>query len=257
MEKSLLNILTERVNRGENAILATVLEVGESSPARSGSIMAIFEDGETIGTVGGGSIEYSVIREAKKLIESGESKVLEFNLGQDKLNTDMYCGGEAKVFLKSFIQRDKFIIIGSGHVANEIYRLAENLKYHIHVLDYREELCKTERFPNAELHIGDLKTELDSIDIDKDTYIVIAGPNHKYDQEALSYVLNSDAKYIGMLGSKKKFASIRENLIDEGFSNSKIDRVHCPIGIDVGSSLPAELAIGVMAEISIVKNTKM
>lgn len=254
MEKAILDELSSRLKAGEGAVLATVIEVGDSTPGRVGSMMAVFEDGSTVGTVGGGSIEYRTIAESIKAIQHGESKVLEFNLEEEVSGLEVYCGGKSKIFLKAFNEKPKLLIVGAGHVAHSVYRVAKNLSYDIHIFDSREELCNKERFGQANLKLGGVVKNLKAFSIDENTYIVIAGPNHREDEESLEAVIKSSARYIGMLGSRKKVDLIKANLMSRGIEKESLNRLRSPIGIDVGSSEPSELAVGIMAEISIVKN---
>lgn len=254
VESVILEKLTRSLEKGQKAILATVIEVGDSTPGRVGSMMAIFEDGSTVGTVGGGSIEYNTISQALNLMTEEKSKLIEFNLEEDTKNSQVYCGGKSKIFLKAFKLRPKLVIVGAGHVAYEVYNVAKNLNYDIHIFDSREELCNKNRFSEASIKVGDVVKNLSEFDLDKNSYIVIAGPNHKEDERALEVLIKRASNYIGMLGSKKKVRAIKENLLSRGISKEHLDKLIAPIGIDVGSSEPSELAVGIMAEISIFKN---
>lgn len=245
MEQNIFKQLSERVENGEKAALAMVTAVGGSTPGKPGIMMAVFEDGSTIGTVGGGKIEFDTIAKARECMASGESKSYHFELEEQK--TD--------IFIRAFNPKPKLVIVGAGHVAYELYKVAGTQNFEIHIVDNRDELCNKERFPEAQIHRGDILGSLRRYNIDENTYIVIAGPNHEIDEFALEAVLGREANYIGMLGSKKKFEKITEHVLERGGKLEQLEAVHTPVGINIGSNIPAELAIAIMAQIIIVKNS--
>jgi xanthine dehydrogenase accessory factor len=255
IEENLFKKLGERVQRGEKAALAIVTETGGSTPGKPGIMMAVFENGETIGTVGGGRIELEATGRALECIESGESRSFKFELeGTDK-SSGMFCGGSSTIFIRSFNPKPKLVIVGAGHVSLSLSKVAATQSFEVHIVDNREELCNRERFPEAEkLHLGDIAETLKSLEIGTETYIVIAGPNHELDEKSLESVLSRGARYIGMLGSKKKVEKIREHILERGGLKEDLDQVYTPIGIDIGSNIPSEIAVGIMAEIIMVKN---
>lgn len=256
IEEDLFKKLGERVQKGEKAALAIVTEVDGSTPGRPGIMMAVFENRETIGTVGGGHIELEATEKALECIRKGESGSFKFELENSEKSSGMFCGGSSTIFIRSFNPRPKLVIVGAGHVSHELSKVAGTQSFDIHIVDNRDELCNRERFPNVEgLYLGDTIQTLMELDIDEETYIVIAGPNHESDEKSLEAVILSGARYIGMLGSKKKIEKIREHIIGRGGKEEELDKVYTPIGIDIGSNIPSELAIGIMAEIIRVKNS--
>lgn len=256
MEENLFKKLGERVQRGEKAALAIVTDVGGSTPGKPGIMMAVFERGDTVGTVGGGQIELEAIQKAVECMKSGESRSFNFKLENKEVDSGMFCGGESTIFIRSFVPKPELVVVGAGHVAYELSRVAATQSFELDIVDGREELCNRERFPDARsLHLGDAVEILKEMDISANTYVVIAGPNHISDEKSLEAVLGRGAGYIGMLGSKRKMDKIVEHILERGGSKAELDKVHTPIGIDVGSNIPSELAVGIMAEILRVKNT--
>lgn len=256
MEENLFRKLGERVQSGERAALAIVTEVGGSTPGKPGIMMAVFENGDTYGTVGGGAIELEATRKALECIESGESRSFTFELKNRESEFGMHCEGSSKIFIRSFVPKPRLIIVGAGHVSHELSKVALTQAFEVDIVDSRQELCNSERFTAARnLYLGDTVKSLREMEIDSNTYIVIAGPNHDSDEKSLEAVLGRGARYVGMLGSKKKMEKIKEHLLERGGKLEQIESVYTPIGIDVGSNNPAELAIGIMAEILRVKNT--
>ncbi len=150
--------------------------------------------------------------------------------------------------------RDRLIIAGSGKVALNIYKIASLLDYNISVIDNRAETLTRERFPQAcELLLGDIVELLESYEITETTSIVLVTNNHEFDQPALQAVIESPARYIGVMGNKRKVTTYFNNLKIMGISDELIGRVHLPIGLDIGGQLAAEIALAAVAEIQAVK----
>jgi len=146
---------------------------------------------------------------------------------------------------------------GPGHIAEKLCKIAHVLGYAITVLDHRRDRLNAKLLPHVENFVqGDIKENLRNIHIDSSTYIVIATHGHKFDQDALEAALGRGAKYIGMIGSKNKIETCFNNLINKGFKEEDLSRVHTPIGLDLGGEAPEEIALAIMAEIQAVKYGK-
>lgn len=252
MEHEILRTLTEKVDLGKKVALITLIRRSGTSPSVPGMIMAVLED-ETFGTIGGGALEYQAVLKARECLKKGEGSVEYFENtkctdGREKV------GSSAEVYIKIFKPRNKLLIVGCGHVGTNIYNVAKTQKFRIVLFDDREQMCNEERFPDAEIVFGNVPENLKNYDIDRDTYIVVSRHSHDADEEALETVLGRNAGYIGMLGSRKKIQKISSNLVEKGISEEEIKKVYAPIGIDVGTNSPDELAVGVIAQILMVKN---
>lgn len=243
----------EEIEQGKELAIATITRVQGSTPRREGAIMAILEDGRIHGTIGGGSLEKRIIELSIEAIKEGESYSI--NIPLHESGVDMICGGEVDVFIDVYKNKSKLLIIGGGHVGHAIYNFANLLDFNIVIFDDREEFVNNERFPQAhELICGYIKEKLESYPIDDNTYIVIVSRGHAYDEEALEVVVNSNAKYIGVMGSKKKVISMRENLMKKGISEEKLNKVYAPIGIKISSGNPEDIAFSILSEIQLVRN---
>ena len=245
MEIISLKKVIEQVEKNKKVALVTVIEESGVSPAKQGLTMAVLEDKSTFGTVGGGGVEYEIAKIASDQLEKGES-----------IN---YCyqGENAKVnvFIKIFNTRDKLLIVGGGHVGYELYKVAKTQKFYTVVFDERKEFANRERFPKAdEIHLGDMGENLESYNIDEKCYIVACGPSHTHDEMTIRKCIDRGAKYLGMLGSRRKIKTIRENLINEGVSEESLDQIYAPIGINTGGDSVNEIAFGIFGEILAVKN---
>ena len=149
---------------------------------------------------------------------------------------------------------DRLLIVGSGNVAWYIYRIAEVVGYETTLIDNMPETLTRERFPTArEILLGDILELLDSYEITGETSIVLASHKHKFDKQALVRVINSPARYIGVLGNRHKVTDYFNQLISMGVSEERISRVHVPVGLDLGGQRAAEIALAAVAEIQAVK----
>ena len=155
----------------------------------------------------------------------------------------------------SIKENQKLLIVGGGHVGYSIYQFAGLLNFDIVIFEDREEFLSAERFSLAhELVLGNIKEKLQQYPIDRDTYIVIVTRGHAYDEEALEAVVNSDARYIGAMGSKKKVMTMMRNLKEKGISEENLNRVYAPIGIKISDGSPEAIALSILSEIQLVRN---
>lgn len=244
--KELLN----RVEREEPVALVTVIETSGSAPGKPGFKMLVDSDGATLGTVGGGLVEATAIRDALTAIREKKSRVCSYKLDQEQAGgLGMLCGGEASVFIDVIGAPETLLIAGAGHVAQPLAAMGEMLGFKVLVLDDREDFCNEERFPAAKCLVGDIGELLSNLQITRNTYVVIVTRGHAYDQTALEETINSDATYIGMIGSRKKVQAVFDNLMQQGVAEEKIKRVYAPIGMDIGAKTVEEISISILSEV--------
>ena len=258
MEGKILKAVSSAVERGIETAVVTVLEVKGSSPGKEGAMMAVFSDGSILGTVGGGALEYEFIKEALKAIKENKSFEKSFEL-TEKGSLHMKCGGFVRAYIKVFAKREKLLIMGGGHLGAELYTLGKFLNKYVVVFDDREEFANRERFPEAdEIIFGKMEETVKNYSVDENSYIIIVTRGHENDKECLKAILDKKVspKYIGMVGSRGKVLSTYKELLDEGYSKEELKKIYSPIGLDISSSEPKEIALGIMAEITAVKNQK-
>lgn len=258
MEGKILKAVSSAVEKGIETAVVTVLEVKGSSPGKEGSMMAVFSDGSILGTVGGGALEYEFIQEALKAIKENKSCEKSFEL-TEKGSLHMKCGGFVRAYIKVFAKREKLLIMGGGHLGAELYTLGKFLNKYVVVFDDREEFANKERFPEAdEIIFGKMEETVKNYSVDENSYIIIVTRGHENDKECLKAILDKKVspKYIGMVGSRGKVLSTYKELLDEGYSKEELKKIYSPIGLDISSSEPKEIALGIMAEITAVKNQK-
>lgn len=254
MEEKILLKIYESLNRGESVAMAVVNQEIGSAPRRKGSIMAIWQDGRILGSIGGGKVEYVVIDKAKHCIEQREDCNFEYKLNEQG-TLGMQCGGEVKGFIKVFYPRNKLIIAGAGHIGEKLNKMAKILDFYTVILDDREEYANRERFEDAdEIIVGDIGENLTNYQVNEQDYIVIVTKGHLEDKDALKAVVTKQSAYIGMIGSEKKIKYVMNELMTDGIPKEELQKVYAPMGLNISSNLPEEIALGILSEIALIKN---
>ncbi len=256
MEEEILQKILEYAKQNIPVALVTLTDVGGSTPRDPGSIMAVFEDGSSIGSIGGGKIEHTVVQEAVEAIKNGVSRSFSHKLTPTG-DLKMECGGSAEGFIKVFALKNKLIIAGGGHVGEKVLELGKFLGFSCTMIDDREEFAGKESLKKADkLIISNYDEAIKDLRIDANTYIVVATKSHLDDVAFAKTVLRENYKYLGVIGSARKHKSIRKMLLDGGFSEAELAKMYGPIGLNISNQLPEEIALSIMAEILLVKNGK-
>ncbi len=251
----MLDILREvlrKIDEGETIALVTIVETKGSTPREVGAKMIVGKGGLISGTIGGGVIEARVIEKAKKAIKDGQKRFLSYHLTKEEaaLDEGAICGGDMKIFIDILKPKEEILIFGAGHIAVYISKLAKMVGFRVTIIDDRKEFANKERFPEADkIIVESIDKALQHIKITPTTYIIIVTRGHLQDQEVLALVIESDAAYLGMIGSRKKNATVFQNLEEQGISAEELKKVHAPIGININAQTPEEIAISIIAEI--------
>lgn len=253
MEYLLLEKLVAEVKANKKAALVTLVEEQGSSPGKQGFMMVVYEDGSTAGTIGGGSFENKTREYALLCMSEGKSKLLELELDATG-ELHMQCGGRARVFIKVFKGKDILVIAGGGHVALELHKLGKLLGFHTVILEDREEYGNTSRFPDCEIHIGNIEECMRDYPLDKNCYVVIVTRGHESDADTLKAAIGRGSGYVGMIGSRKKTKYVFDKLIDEGYKREDLEAIYAPVGLALGGDSAAEIAFCILSEILLVKN---
>ncbi len=243
---------------GKRAALATVTSVKGSAPRANGAKMLVKDDGSIVGSVGGGSMEAAVCREALKVMAEGKSKMLRFDLtGKDTAKEGMICGGNMEVFVEPIISEAVLYIFGGGHISFSISKIAKMIGLRVVVVDDRPEFANPERFPEADETIAkDFAEVFPQLKANTSSCIVIVTRGHLQDQTVLEWAVHTDARYIGMIGSKNKNRIVFSNLMAKGVPKEALEAVHAPIGLDIGAETPEEIAVSILAEVIKVRRGK-
>jgi len=282
--------IATRLEAGETVALCTVVGARGSTPQNIGAKMIVCHNGRTIGTLGGGCVEAETRKTTLEAMTAGGDQTLTFKLNHDHGWDDgMICGGQLDVHVQIFRDRHAaarfralaaevrsggraffeipeagfreeiappptLIIAGGGHVAKALATVAANLDFRITVIDDRGDFVSAERFPAASSRIvGPIDLELSKQPIDDRTFIVIVTRGHKHDEQALAAVVRSPARYIGMIGSRKKVQTVLESIERRGVPREMLARVHAPIGLDIGAFTVEEIAVSIAAEMIAVR----
>lgn len=254
MEEKILLEIYESIKRSEVVAMAVITDDNGSTPRGNGSLMAIWEDGRTLGSVGGGRVEYTVIEKAKECIQRMQDSNFEYKLNNQG-DLGMICGGEVKGYIKVFTPKAKLVIAGAGHISEKLSKIAKIAGFNTVIIDDRKEFANKDRFSEAdEIIVGDIGKVIESYNIDDNTYIVIVTKGHIYDKSALKASVSRNAAYVGMIGSTAKIKTIMKELIEEGIPKEELKKVYSPMGLDISSNLPEEIAIGILSEILLLKN---
>lgn len=217
--------------------------------------MLVRADGSILGTIGGGSLEERVIREAVGAMRTGKIKRLSYHLTEGE-DTGMVCGGNLEVFIEPVLAEPSLFIFGGGHIALALAKMARLAGFKIVVIDDRPEFATPQRFPEAEQTlVTDFSEAFPKLSIRSSDYIVIVTHGHKGDEVVLERVLRTEARYIGMIGSTKKNEAISSHLRAKGISQELLDRVYTPVGLKINAQTPAEIAVSILAEIIKVRRS--
>jgi len=160
------------------------------------------------------------------------------------------------VFLEPILPQETLYLFGAGHISQSTAALGKRLGFRVVVIDPRPQYNNSELFPDVDsLIVEEYDAAFPKLNVDKDDYIVIQTPGHVLDEKCLHFAVGTEAKYIGMIGSKKKVKEVKERLLQKGISQQQLDRVYAPIGMEIGAETPEEIAISILAEIIKGKRT--
>jgi xanthine dehydrogenase accessory factor len=242
-------------HQGRRGAVATIVSAQGSIPSFKTAKMLVRDDGSIVGTIGGGCVEAEVWQTAREVMESEKPRTLTFNLNKDpKYDTGLVCGGTLDIFVEPVLPPASLYIFGAGHVAVNLYRVAQNAGFDVTVIDDRETYANRERFPDAkEVIAEDFEQAMVRISPSESSYIVITTRGHRDDMRVLRWAVQTLARYIGMIGSKRKTVTIFRELTQEGVPAQLFDRVHAPVGLDIGAVTPEEIAVAITAEIIAVR----
>lgn len=252
---SIYQALSEIEKNNGSAALCTVVKSEGSTPRHVGSKMLVYPDGKFIGTVGGGDLEHRVLDEAWMAMSDGEPRLLHYNMADPSRGDPGVCGGQVEVFVEPILPPPLLVVIGAGHVGKAVAHLAKWLGFRVAVCDDREEFCTPEVVPGADsYHAVPMEKLGEHISINKRTFLILTTRGSNVDAAGLPALLDSPAAYIGVIGSKRRWATTTKALKEKGVSEERIARVHSPMGIELEAETPEEIAVSIMAEVLMVRD---
>jgi len=242
-------------NSGQKCALATIVEVRGSIPSYESAKLLVREDGSMAGTIGGGCVEAEVWTAAREVIQTEKPKHLTFNLGQDAAyDNGLICGGQLDVFVEPVLPIPHAFIFGGGHISKSLSKVANLAGFASVVIDNREAFANRERFPEAEaVHAEEYEDVFPKLAINETSYLIIVTRGHRDDMRVLQLAIATPARYIAMIGSKRKVLNVIRELEKQGIPRSAFERIYAPMGLDIGAISPEEIAISVTAEMIAVR----
>jgi xanthine dehydrogenase accessory factor len=255
MMDNIYSSILEAQSKGIASALCTVIKSSGSVPRHESAKMLVYLDGRFVGTIGGGEMESRVIEAAKSIARSGEAKIVEYNLVDPKQGDPGVCGGTVEIFIEPINPPATILIVGAGHVGRATAKLAKWLGFRVIVADDRSDLASPEWIPDADQYVtGSIAQQLDQITINAQTYILSLTRGVKIDIENLPTLLETNAAYIGVIGSRRRWQTALKELRAKGVSEEKLSRVHAPIGLELNAETPEEIAVSIMAEVVMERN---
>lgn len=245
----------EARNGGRPVLVATVIAAPESESNLVGAKMLVRIDGSAVGSLDNVAIDTAVKREAADAFRRHNVEVVYLDeTGKRMERRDANAAEAYQVMLEVHERPDSLVIIGGGHVGKALATIGHMCGFSIEIVDDRPEFANEERFPEADrISCGRFEEVLDGYPIDTNSYVVCVTRGHRHDETSLRMVAASGAAYVGMIGSKRRVGAVLQHLLEDGVEPAAVERVHTPIGLDIGAETPEEIAVSVMAEIIMVR----
>jgi xanthine dehydrogenase accessory factor len=240
---------------GQKCALATIVQVRGSIPSFESAKLLVREDGSILGTVGGGCVEAEVWNAAREVIDTEKPKRMSFNLSQDAAyDNGLICGGQLDIFVEPVIPQPVAIVFGAGHISKSLAKVAGLAGFRTVIVDDREMFANRERFPDAdEIWADDYENVYPKLTVNEISYIIIVTRGHRDDMRILKWAVSTPARYVAMIGSKRKVIGVVKELQNEGIAPEAFERIHAPMGFDIGAITPEEIAISVVSEMIAVR----
>lgn len=239
---------------GSTYVIVTIAEASGSVPRKSGK-MLVHADGRCVGTVGGGPVERRAKQDALSVLRAGKNAFLRYELPS---SDSACCAGSLQLLFEVFQPQPLLVVFGGGHVGTSLMRLAAPTGFRVLLLDDRPEaqIVHAVQLADEFVRLENVEQDFLACPIPAGAFFVLCGHDHAVDGAALAAALQKSPRYIGMLASRRKKESLFASLQNRGFSEAQLDFVHTPIGLDLGGETPQELAVGILAQILLVKNGK-
>lgn len=238
--------------RGEPAALATVIGTRGSTPGKETMRLLVTASGTCMGTVGGGCVEADVIDAALDVLESDVPRRLTFRLTENATGqTGLMCGGELEVFIEP-LTAPQIVLFGAGHISKDLSTIASRAGFRVTVVDDRQSFANRERFPEASRVIAaeDFAACFEQLEIPASAFCVVVTRGHAYDMECTDFALHTRARYVGLIGSRVKIRNILRRLKGRGrLEDVDLERLHAPVGLDLGGGTHGEIAVAIVAEL--------
>jgi xanthine dehydrogenase accessory factor len=237
---------------GEKGAIATVISSRIPPAMKEKSKLVLRADGTTLGAIGeGGFIEDYVRQKAEEVMREDYLTILQFEVNDEEAQRwGLEPGDALDVFVEPIVAIPTLYLFGGGHVSLQIAKVAKMVGFKIVVIDDRPAFANKERFPMADdTRVEDLYTVFERLKIDDQSYIVAVTRGHQHDEPVIEQAIRTDARYIGMIGSKRKISRMWKKLIERGADKNRLAQVHAPIGLEIGADTPEEIAVSIVAQL--------
>src|SRR3989338_2936440 len=220
---------------GRKGALATIVHTQGSIPSYQSSKLLVRDDGSFAGTVGGGCVEAEFWAAAQEVMREERPRKLTFNLNSDpRYDAGLTCGGTLEIYVEPILPPPVCYLFGGGPVSLAVARLAGAAGFGVVVVDDRPRFANRERFPEAAaVYADEWEKVFPQLAVNEPSYLVIVTP----------------ARYVGLIGSKRKVIEIYKILESEGVPRETLERVHAPIGVEIGALTPEEIGVSIVAEL--------
>ncbi|MGH9395818.1 MAG: XdhC family protein [Terriglobia bacterium] len=244
---------------GRRAALATIIQVQGSIPSYETSKILVRDDGSILGTVGGGCVEAEVWSVAQEVMREEKPRRLHFNLNNSPdSDQGLVCGGSLDIFVEPILATPTLYLFGGGHVSLAVSKVAGIAGFDTAVVDDREAFASKQRFPDAAaVYCGAWEEILPQLSPNDFSYLLIATRGHQGDLTCLRWAVRSPARYVGMIGSRRKLIEFDRALRQEGVPPEQLERVHSPVGLKIGALTPGEIAVSAVAEMVAVRRNAL
>lgn len=239
---------------GRPAALCTIVSTRGSVPRHAGSKLLVFDDGPIAGTVGGGELENRVIGTAREVMHSGQPRLEHYDLVDPQQGDPGVCGGEVDIFIEPIKPNPVVLVVGGGHVGKAVVHLAKWLGFHVVLSDDRAEYCTPEWAPGADAYLPVPMAELpERFAFHAETYVVMPTRGAALDIAGLPRLLDQPFAYLGVIGSRRRWATAAKSLLERGVPEDRLRAVHSPMGLELNAETPEEIAVSIMAEIVMLR----
>ena len=253
-DKEVFRALLEAQEQGIPAALVTVISTQGSMPRHAGSKMLVRPNGDIVGTVGGGAMEAKVIREAQETINDGNTRIVHVELNDLAAGDVGICGGTAELFIEPLASPPTLVVIGCGHVGKALAQLGKWANFRVIVSDDRADYCNAQHIPGMDGYVVAKPSDVPQhIALGPRTYIAAVTRGLPIDVDLFPALMQADVPYVGLIGSRRRWAITLKALKDRGLTDEQIARIHAPIGLELQAETPQEIAVSIMAEIIMVQ----
>jgi xanthine dehydrogenase accessory factor len=239
-------------NSNLKAALCTIIRTKGSSPRKTGAKMLVYQSGKIDGTIGGGALEKKVIEQALTVLKNNEAKTVTHNLVSELA---MCCGGTVEIFIEPIMNKKQLYIFGAGHIGKSLAKFAIELEFEVTLIDERSEAFDTNDFTACTTINTHHANAIEQLVFSENTFVVILTHNHAYDREILALSSQKPHQYIGMIGSERKVAIAKKNIVaSQLLTEEQAASIDMPIGLDIEAITPQEIAISILAKLIDVRN---